>query len=179
MKNCKYILAGSLLTIIIFILFAFINVNDNRNEIIYVRDLNTYTKTITEFQSRVDKVKNEDCKKSIQNYLDKINETHFSENVTVKEYYDAYYKKTDTIDLYTEIENTCDFHDEKIYEIILEANIFPSEIKNRYNLSYEISIFDKKSREILNVNHDNLGTYSTKILELKALDEILKTVTKK
>jgi len=35
------------------------------------------------------------------------------------------------------------------------------------------------SRKLVNINHDNLGTYSTKILELKALDEIIKKVTTK
>lgn len=180
MKNSKYILAGSILTFIILIIFAFININDSRKEIIYVKDLESYTKTITEFQNRVDKIKNEECKQSIQKYADKINKTHFDKDVTVEDYYNAYYKDDkDTIKLYTDIENICDYHDDKIYEIVLEANIFPTEIKNKYNLSYEFSINDKMSRKLVNINHDNLGTYSTKILELKALDEIIKKVTTK
>jgi len=101
MKNSKYILAGSIITFIILIIFAFININDNRKEIIYVKDLESYTKTITEFQNRVDKIKNEECKQSIQKYVDKINETHFDKDVTVEDYYNAYYKDDkDTIKLY-------------------------------------------------------------------------------
>lgn len=178
----KYFILGILITVISLILINVIFVNKSRNEIIYVKDIAGYGKKVTEYSFKIEKIKNEDCKVTLNNMMDYINKTHFEKNVTVKEYYEAYFKDDDSIiSLLDEAKDACELEQEEydsIYISALSSTNYPNKIKNDYLFSYEFKILDGYSRKIYKKDHDNIGTYTTKVLELRVLEELLNEVVK-
>src|SRR5574344_1487566 len=87
-----------------------------------------------------------------------------------KEYFTYYYNY---------ISDKCNIkYDEKLYVEVLKTMIFPDEIKNRYNLNYEIGIKDLIGRNKTYSSHDQLGTYTTKVGEIQLLNDLLDEVIK-
>lgn len=177
----KYILLGMLITIMFLILIGIFTLQFNKEEMIYVRDLSFYTKRATIIRDDIEKIKNETCKKSFNDMFNRINETHFTENVTIEKYYKAYFKDDKTfLNYYEDLIGSCELDEDldSIYILVLSASNYPNEVKKRYLLSHEFIIKDYDSRDILSKNIDETGTYTTKALELQVINELLGKVKK-
>lgn len=163
------------------ILIGIFTLQFNKEEMIYVRDLSFYTKRATIIRDDIEKIKNETCKKSFSDMFNRINETHFTENVTIEKYYKAYFKDDKTfLNYYEDLIGSCELDEDldSIYILVLSASNYPNEVKKRYLLSHEFIIKDYDSRDILSKNIDETGTYTTKALELQVINELLGKVKK-
>ncbi len=177
----KFITLGVLLTFMVLTLLGLISLKYHKSEIIHVKDLAFYTKRATIIRDDIAKIKDDTCKNSLNALFNRMNETHFVNDVTVKEYYQAYFKDNKTfLNFYEEAVKACEIEDnlDEIYVLVLSASNFPNEVKNRYLLSHEFIIKDKESRELLLQSFDETGTYTTKALELQVINELLSRVKK-
>lgn len=175
----RLIILGVLITLMLLILLGIISVGSHKNENIYVKDLSFYTKRATIIRDDIEKVKNEICKNSLKAMFNRINETHFTENITIEKYYNAYYKDNKTfLNFYEEAIKDCEINEnlDELYVLVLSASNYPNEVKKRYLLSHEFIIKDYDSRERLEKSADETGTYTTKALELQIINEIISKV---
>lgn len=177
----KYILFGVLITFITIILVGIFTLNFNKKEMIHIRDLSFYTKRATIIRDDIEKIKDEKCQKSFSDMFNRINETHFTENITIEEYYNSYFKDGKTfLNYYEDLIDVCELDEDldSIYILVLSASNYPNEVKKRYLLSHEFIIKDYESRDGLSKNIDETGTYTTKALELQVINELLGKVKK-
>lgn len=177
----KLVILGILITLMIFILVGIISIESHKSERIYVKDLPFYTKRATIIRDDIEAIKNETCKNSLKEMFDRINETHFTEDVSIKKYYNAYYKDNKTfLNFYEVAVNSCELKDnlDEIYVLVLAASNYPNEVKKRFLLSHEFVIKDYDSRKTLYQSADETGTYTTKILELQIINELISRVNK-
>lgn len=145
------------------------------NRYITVQDISGYTKKMNELTKKIENIKDDKCKTSLNNMAIRINQTHFNKNVLIKKYVDVYFKDEITfLDYYNEVVDSCkNKYDEDIYSNVLASLSYPYQIRKEYLLRYEISLFDIKNRNKLNKYDDELGTYSTKYLELSVLSKLI------
>ncbi|MCX4365805.1 MAG: hypothetical protein OSJ70_08565 [Bacilli bacterium] len=178
----KWTLLGSLITIMALTVLGVISISSNKKEEIFVKDLSFYTKRATIIREDISSIKDEKCKSSLDAMLTRINETHFTKNITIEEYYNAYYKDDKPfINFYEDVVTSCalDGNLDEIYVLVLSASNYPNEIKKRYLLSHEFVIKDRDSRRELYKSTDEIGTYTTKALELQIINDLIKVVKKK
>lgn len=178
----KLIILGSLITVIILILLGIISTFYNKSETIYIKDLAFYTKRATLIRDDIEKIKEDTCKNSLSAMMERINETHFTDNISIEKYYKAYYKDNKTfINFYEEAVDQCEIKDnlDELYVLALAASNYPNEIKKRFLLSHEFIIKDYDSRKDLYKSSDETGTYTTKVLELQIINELISKVDKK
>lgn len=174
----KYFILGSLFSVILIISTNILIVL-NRNDSITVKEISGYGKIITDISSSIDKVKDDNCKMNLKDMLDFINKTHYSKNISIKEYYDNYYGDKTFIDYFYLVKEKCDLDDiDDIYILALSSTNYPEEIKTRYNLKHEFVFRDKASRLELLKEQDEVGTYTNKILELRVIQELIKEAKK-
>lgn len=177
----KYITIGILLTLIFFTLLYLFTINSNKKEIIHIKDLSFYTKRATAIRNEIENIENEECKNSLEAMFNRINETHFTSDVTIEEYYNAYYKDNKVfLNFYDDVIENCEIEDEldDIYVLAISSTNYPNEVKKRYLLSHEFIIKDNNSRDELYQTSDETGTYTTKALELQVINELLSKVKK-
>lgn len=177
----KYIIIGILLTLIVLTFVGLLFLHSNKKEIIYVKDLSFYTKRATKIRDEIENVKNETCKNSLNDMFRRINETHFTTNISIEQYYNAYFKDNKTfINFYEDAIKSCELDSDldSIYVLVLASSNYPNEIKKRYLLSHEVIIKDKDTRDNLFKSADETGTYTTKALELQVINELISRVTK-
>lgn len=178
----KLMILGSLITIIIFVLLGLISTHYNKEEIIYIKDLAFYTKRATIIREDIEKIKNDSCKNSLSAMFNRINETHFTDNISIEEYYNAYYKDNKTfINFYEDVVTQCAIEEEldELYVLVLAASNYPNEVKKRFLLSHEFRIKDYDSRDNLYKSTDETGTFTTKALELQIINELINRVVHK
>lgn len=174
----KYFILGCLFSVIIFI-FINILIVLSRNEDIIVKEINGYGRIVTDISSNIDKIKDENCKSSFKNMLDFINKTHYSKNVSLKDYYNNYYGDKTFIDHFYLVKDECKLDGiDDIYILALSSTNYPEEIKVRYNLKHEFILKDRDSRKEVLKEQDEVGTYTTKILELRVIQELIKEAKK-
>lgn len=174
----KYLLLGSLLTFIIIFISSLIMIPFNKREMIYVKTIESYTTNMTKLRNKIDELEDSECKNSLNRMVTRINETNFKEDVTIKKYYEAYFKDDKTfLSLYDDIVTTCELKDvDYIYVDVLRQSVFPNSIKEKYLLSHELVLKDYSSRESINKESYKTGTYVTKTLELSILNDLIKEV---
>ena len=63
--------------------------------------------------------------------------------------------------------------DNSRYSLALASYAFPSSIKSKYNLKHEIKFKDVNTREEVLKDEYEVGSYSSKILELRVINELL------
>lgn len=177
----RLIILGALITLMILIIIGIISISTHKSEKVYVKDLAFYTKRATIIRDDIETIKNETCKNSLMVMFDRINATHFTRDVSVEEYYNAYYKDNKTfLNFYEEAVTSCELKDnlDEVYVLVLAASNFPNEVKKRFLLSHEFIIKDYDSRENLYKSTDETGTYTTKALELQIINELISRVNK-
>lgn len=174
----KYIMEGVLLTVVIALLIHLLTFNDMASEMISVKEIPMMTKRLTSLQERIDKIKDEDCRNSIDTMLKRVKSTYFSENITIEEYYNAYTKdEKNFIDFYEDVNNSCKLDgNDDIYFLVLSSLNYPNSIKRRYDLRYEFIFKDTFNRENNYQNSDEVGTYTTKMSELQVVSKLLDEV---
>lgn len=175
----RYMIFGSLLTIIIIISAFTISIPFKSSKIINVKTIEEYSKINKSMKEKIDKVKNKECQKSLDAMLQRIDDTYFKENVTMEKYYKTYFQDNKTIISYfDEALNVCELTREKtdyIYVDALSATNFPNKIKEEYELRYEFKLPDFNSNKNY-TTYDEIGTYTTKTLELKVLKNLIEEV---
>ena len=174
----KYILLGSLITLITIFISSLIFIPFNKKELIAVKPLDSYTTKVTTLRNDIDELKESACKTSLNNMLTRINETNFTDSVSLEEYYNSYYKDgIPFIQLFEDIVNECELEEtEDIYLEVLKQSLFPDMIKERYLLSHELILKDYSTRKILTKQNTEKGTFITKTLELEILKSLISEV---
>ena len=174
----KYILLGSLITIITLCVISIILVPFNKKEYVYIKSIDSYSKKITILKNELSELEDNSCKDSLNDMLNRINETNFKDKVTIEEYYKAYNKDEITfINLYENIINECKLeNNDDIYIDVLTQMIFPNSIKEKYLLSHELILKDYSSRSTLTKSLSETGTYITKTKELNILKDLIEEV---
>ena len=172
MKSIKYVMLGVFISFIIFFVIGIIYSNINRNNKIHINDYQSFNESITSLSTKIDKVKDDTCRSSLNYMKDRIVSNHLTGDVSLKDYYESFYKDDLTIlDYYEYIKTSCNLeHNNKIYNLGLSSLVYPEYIKNKYNRSYEIYFKDYMFKD---KNIDDMGTYSTIINELSMLSSIL------
>lgn len=175
----KYMIFGSLLTIIIIILACIISIPFKNSEIINVKTIDDYKRINESLKEKIAKVKNKDCQKRLDRMLKRIDDTYFEDNVPMEKYYKTYFADDKTIiNYFDEILNSCELTREEtdyIYVDALASTNYPNKIKERYELRYEFELPDFNSRKNY-ITYDEVGTYTTKTLELKVLKNLIEEV---
>lgn len=175
----KYMIFGSLLTIIIIISACIISIPFKEKKIINVKTIDDYSKINKSLKEKIDKVKNKNCQKSLDEMLKRIDDTYFEDNVTIEEYFKTYFENDKTIISYfDDALNACKLTREEtdyIYVDALASTNYPNKIKERFELRYEFNLPDANSRKKY-ITHDEVGTYTTKTLELKVLKNLIEEV---
>lgn len=176
----------TLLVLLIFVVFIEIVIIffsfKKQNETISIKDVNNYSRAITTAKDSLKELKvSEECYQSLNDMINKINDTHFKTGkVNIRDYYIAYYQDEYlfTDHLYN-VKDKCDINDEiydDIYLKAMSASVFPEEIKIRYLNAYEIHIKDLISRKINDTNHENVASFVTKSMELEVLSDVIEVL---
>lgn len=177
-NKAKYIFYGILLALIIITLISIIMTCFNKEETIYIKDYDAYDSTINKIQDNIDKIPDEKCSSSLKNLRTRIDDTHFTSNTTLNEYYNKYHKDNLTfLDYYNKVLTSCNIDNkDNIYIKVLNSLNFPTYIDNKYNLIHEINFKDYNTRRNLK-KYDEIGSYTNKVNELEVLslliDEVL------
>lgn len=189
MKKYPYVFLGVFISILIFFVIHFISINIKMNRVLNVKDMDytSYAQKIIDMNKDIQKIKNEECKNSIQDMANRINNTFPRKGITLKNYYLNYYGYDNNRDdddgetflfFYSKVADNCNINNDSIYNKALESMVFPYEIKNRYLGTYQISISDLFILKDEIDKSDELGSYSNKMLELEVLSKLVEEVKK-
>ena len=168
MKNIIFGISISfIIIIIVFIILTFVE----RNSYITINSYASFDETIEVFNNKISKIKNNECKLSLEYMINRIKDNKMEGNIKIKDYYESFYKDDMTfIDYYNYVSSSCNINNSKIYNEALSSLLYPETIKNRYESSYVFKI-----KDIFNDNNriDEMGTYTTIIHELNVVDMFL------
>ena len=171
MKNTKYVLLGVFIMFIIIFIINIVSSCINSNRTIHIKSYDGYDKTRESLSTKINKVKNTDCKNSLNNMLNRIDDNNISGNIKIKDYYEVFYKDDLTfLDYYQEAVETCNVKNDQIYIKAMSALLYPNQIKEEYNHSYELHVKYKNNSNNIS---DEIGTYTTILNELGVLSDIL------
>ena len=175
MNNIKYVVFGMLIFLILFffvgVVFSFVN----RNQAIHIKEYDNYEKDINVLSDKINKIKKDDCRASLNDMLDRIKDNHLTGDIKIKDYYEFFYKDNLTfVDYYNYVSSTCNINNNEIYIKAMSTLVYPEYIKNTYNRSYEFYFKDKFFSD--NTFND-LGTYTTFVNEIFVLSDILEELS--
>lgn len=175
----KYFFLGSLLTIITIVCTCIISIHFKSMEVINIRPIDGYSKINDSLKEKINKVKNQNCQNSLNKMLERIDHTYFEDDITIEEYYKNYFEDDKTfISYFDEVLNSCNLsrnETDNIYVDALASTNYPNKIKEIYELRYEFILPDINSRKNY-ATYDEVGTYTTKTLELKVLKNLIEEV---
>lgn len=173
----KYCLLGVLVTTIIFSIVNITLVVNNK-DVVIIKDYEGFQEDILKVDKKISKIKDEECKSSFIKMSDNIKRTHFSKNTTVEDYYRAYFLEDNFLNIYKDVEEICQIsEDNSRYVLALASYTFPDSIKIRYSLKHEFIFKDRKLRRELYKNNDEVGSYTSKVLELKVINLLLESLS--
>lgn len=171
MKNIKYIIIGILISFIIIFIINIITFNINSNQTIHINSYEGYEEAKNTLSKKIDKVKNDDCRSSLNNMLKRIDDNNLKGDVKIGDYINSYFKDNLTfVDYYSYVSDSCNISDDKIYIKAMSTLVYPNYIKDKYNRSYELHIIDLTNQTNIS---DDVGTYTTMLNELGVLSDIL------
>ena len=171
MKNIKYIIIGILISFIIVFIINIITFNINSNQTIHINSYEGYEEAKNTLSKKIDKVKNDDCRSSLNNMLKRIDDNNLKGDVKIGDYINSYFKDNLTfVDYYSYVSDSCNISDDKIYIKAMSTLVYPNYIKDKYNRSYELHIIDLTNKTNIS---DDVGTYTTMLNELGVLSDIL------
>ena len=187
MKKYPYVFLGIFISILVLFIVHIISIHIKINQTINFKDMQNIHEKLMEKKKDIETIKNEQCKSNLKDMLDRIDVTIPEKGMTLKEYYKRYYGYDNNRDdddgmtflyFYSEATENCNIDNESIYLKALESLQFPYEIKNRYLGSYQIGINDifVLKEDIDRV--DELGSYSSKMLEVETLNKLIEEVKK-
>lgn len=174
----KYFIFGSIVTVVLFIIVNILLVINN-NEIINIKTISNFDEQIGNVDRRIEKIKNNECKQALSDMSNNIKKTHFNNNVSVSDYYHAYFDGEVFINIYARVLDQCKIEEESSrYILALSSMSFPENVKTRYNLKHEFIFKDKDLRSELLKESDEIGSYTSKALELNVINELLDGIKK-
>ena len=177
MKNVKYYLFGFITCFIVIFVIGVILSSINSSKKIYIKSLDDFDDSVSSLKLLLDSVEDTTCKSSINELLERSVNTYYKNNVSINEYVNNYYSNnTDFYQVYLETLNSCnnDINDVKdITKLVIASKVFPESMKAKLNSSYEIKFIDYINYKSVNELSDNLGSYSSKELELMAIDNLI------
>lgn len=188
MKKYPYVFLGIFISVLVFFIVHIISINIRMNRVINVKEFDEqYSQKIENLKKDAEKIKDDSCKSSVVEMANRIIYTIPRKGITLQEYYGSYYgydnNRSDDdgesfLYFYSNVATNCNIDNNEIYNKVLESLVFPYEMKNRYIGSYQIGISDTfiHKKEVNKV--DELGSYSTKMLELEVLSKIMDEVEK-
>ena len=181
MKKYPYVFLGIFIAILIFIIIHIISVPIKTNRYIKVKTISNLNEGLEKYETKIDKVKNEDCKNSLYDMADRIRNTYYTNDVSLKYYYENYFVDDYKFEVYYKnVLDKCSLeNDANIYAKLLESMEFPYEMKNKYLGSYQISFSDLLIMDEDVKRVEELGTYSNKLLEMEVLSDLISEVSKK
>lgn len=175
----KLIILSSMTTIIVITIVGIIISLTTYNRTINVKTIEDYHSIKINLKEKIGKVKDKECQSSLNKMMNRIDETYFSDNTTVKNYYKIYFKDDLTfLNYYDEVVATCKLSKKDtdiIYIDALASTNYPNAIKKEYNMRYELKIRDTNSLKYIEDN-DLVGTFTSKYLELKVLNSLIEEV---
>ena len=187
MKKYPYVFLGIFISILIFIILHLISIPLKMNRMIKVKSIENYNHLLNNANEEINKIKNDECKKSLLTLSDRIRSTYYNSDISLKDYYNNYFIDDYRFEIYYKIavekcglDHTIDLKSNfDTYNKMLESMEFPYEMKNKYLGSYQISfndlfIMNEETRRV-----EELGTYANKKLELEVLNELISGVSKK
>ena len=180
MKKSKYLIFGFTICFMTFLIFGiFLNYVD-ANSKIKVKKIENFDNKISTINESIEKIKNNDCKSVLKLMSDKIKNTYYESDVSIKTYINNYFytDNDDFYSLYLNAKDICNYNDDSIDELVIASKSYPQSIKAKYDSNYEIDFKDYFNRNKINEISDEVGTYSTKILELNSLKEYINGVIK-
>ena len=182
MNKIKYVLFGVIATLFIFTIFGIINSVINMNSTIYVKEVPKFDEKIDTINKNIGKIKNEVCVNRLNNLVSRVKDTYYKKNVSLKEYYKNYNKDDVTFsDLFDLTLSSCGVSSEEvpsIIDLVLSSRAYPDSVSNRYRTSYEFRITDYLNRKSTYELSDEIGTYSSKENELKAINDLTERLVK-
>ena len=181
MKKYPYVFLGIFISILAFIIIHMITIPIKMNRTIKVKPINSLYSILDDDNKKISKIKKEECKNSLLDMSERIRDTYYPSDVSLKIYYNNYFIDDYRFDLYYQIViEKCELENKtSTYNKVLESMVFPYEMKNKYLGSYQISfndifVLDEEEKRV-----EELGTYSNKLLELDVLNDLISEVTKK
>lgn len=175
----KLIILSSMATVIVISIIGIIVSLISYNRTINVKTIEDYRSIKINLKNKIEKIKDKECQTSLNNMMNRIDDTYFSNNTNVKEYYEIYFNDDLTfLNYFDDVVNTCKLSSKDkntIYIDALASTNYPNAIKKEYYLRYEFKIRDINSSKYLEEN-DLVGTYTTKYLELKVLNSLIEEV---
>ncbi len=180
MKKSKYIIFGFTICFMTFLIISILLNYVDINSKIKVKNIENFDIKISSINENIDKIKNDDCKSVLKLMSNKIQNTYYESNVSVKKYIESYFftDNSDYYSLYISAKEVCDYSDDSIDELVIASKTYPQSVKARYDSNYEIDFKDYFNRNKINEISDEVGTYSTKTLELNSLKEYVNGVIK-
>ena len=174
----KYMLFGSLITLIVIFVASVMMININVAEKITIKEVDKYSEKITVLKNKIKKMEDGTCKGSLTKMLNRINNTNFQGKVSIEEYYKGYFKDDESfMSIFDNVIKQCEIeYNDELYMDVLNQSIYPDEIKMRYLLSYELTLKDFFSREYINYQTSEKATFITKTLELNILRQLIEEV---
>ncbi len=176
MKCIKYFIFG-FISCFICVFLAGIILN-NFNHKVYIKTLDNFDDTVNSLSKNFDKVKDNTCKSSINELLERSKNTYYKNNVSIKEYVNNYYSNnTDFYKMYLDTLDSCNNELDDVQEItnlVIASKSFPESLKAKLNSNYEIKFIDFINYKNVHELSDNLGSYSSKELELMAIEKLIK-----
>lgn len=180
MEKVNNIFWGMFLCIVIMTIIFILNIFMNANEDIHLKDVNDYMGKITAMREDIDNLKvTDNCRNTLYEIADTINATHFSQShIKIKEYIAKYQSVKPLTELVALAQDNCSLKDtDAIYVLAMSSMVFPEEVKNSYNMRYEFHIRDWLSRKQLVNSHQEVGSFTTKSLELRVLKELIEVLS--
>lgn len=180
MKKSKYVIFGFTICFITFLIMGILLNYVDINSKIKVKTIENFDTKLNTINENIEKVKDDNCKLVLNAMSNKIKNTYYESNVSMKKYVKDYFY-TDNIDFYSLFLNAkevCDYSDDSIDELVIASKAYPQSLKTKYDSNYEIDFKDYFNRNKISEINDEVGTYSTKILELRSLNEYVNGVIK-
>ena len=183
MKKSKYVILGFTISFVLFFVIGIILNYVDANSKIKVKKIDNFDVKISSINENIEKIKNEDCRESLKLLSDKIKDTYYESDVSIKTYVNNYfyienYSYNDFYSLYLNTKDICDYKNDSIDELVIASTSYPRSLKSRLDSNYEIDFKDFFNRKKINENNDEVGTYSSKILELRSINEYVNGVIK-
>ena len=182
MNKIKYVLFGVIVTLFIITIFGIINSVINMNSTIYVKEVPKFDEKIDAINKNIGKIKNEVCVSRLNTLVSRVKDTYYKKNISIKEYYKNYNKDDVTFsDLFDLTLSSCGVSSEEvpsIIDLVLSSRVYPDSVANRYKTSYEFRVTDYLNRKSTYELSDEVGTYSSKENELRAIKELTERLVK-
>ena len=182
MKSIKYFMFGFITCfILIFIIGVIIN-SFNSSVKVYIKTIDNFDDNISSLRSRLSKIENATCSTSLSSLIDRSEKTYYKNNISLKKYINNYYSdNTDFYKMYLETLDSCSINIDDVNDItklVIASKSFPESLKAKFNTSYEIKFIDFINYKNIYELSDNLGSYSSKELELMTIDKLITLNTK-